>query len=75
MNIEYLKKATHTAQTSQQDLQADVQKMLAELESGGEDTVRRYSEKFDQWITQEAMQMCSVETCPRYPAVGASHTS
>ena len=49
MTIKYLKKASRTAETGQQDLHDTVQILLSEIEAGGEDSVRHYAQKFDSW--------------------------
>jgi sulfopropanediol 3-dehydrogenase len=49
MTIEYLKKANLTAETDQPDLHDTVQKLLLEIEAGGEESVRHYAKKFDSW--------------------------
>jgi len=49
MTISYLKKATKTAEGDHQDLNNTVQKLLTELEAGGEECVRRLSQEFDGW--------------------------
>ena len=47
MTIEYLKKAERTAATTEQETRATVEKMLAEIEAGGEDVARRYGIDLD----------------------------
>ena len=47
--MEYLKKASKTSSTGEQDVRATVQSMLDDIEAGGEDVVRKYAEKLDQW--------------------------
>ncbi len=61
MAIEYLKKANRKAETGQQDLHDTVQKLLSEIEAGGEDSVRHYAKKFDSWegdiiVSEETVQ-------------------
>jgi sulfopropanediol 3-dehydrogenase len=45
----YLKKASRTAETGQEDVHDHVAKMLAEIAAGGEEVVRRYASEFDNW--------------------------
>ncbi|MFK7889883.1 MAG: histidinol dehydrogenase [Granulosicoccus sp.] len=47
--MQYLKKASKSATTGEQDVRATVQNMLDEIESGGETVVRSYAEKLDKW--------------------------
>lgn len=49
MTITYLKKASLTAKSGQEDVQAAVRAMLDELASGGDEVVRRYARDFDRW--------------------------
>ncbi len=49
MAVEYLKKATRTPATGEDDTRRIVAGMLAEIEAGGEDRVRHYAEKLDGW--------------------------
>lgn len=49
MTIEYLKKATRTAETAQDDVRTTVQSMLDAIEAGGEDVVRSFSREYDKW--------------------------
>jgi sulfopropanediol 3-dehydrogenase len=46
---EYLKKAVRTPQSNEGETRADVARMLAELEAGGEAAVRDYARRFDAW--------------------------
>ena len=61
MTVEYLKTAKKTAQANQDDVIAIAQKMLGEIETGGDDVARRYAKDLDQWdgdivVDEEAMQ-------------------
>jgi len=47
--MEYLKKASKTSSTGEQDVRTTVQSMLDEIEAGGEDVVRAYAEKLDKF--------------------------
>lgn len=49
MAISYLKKATQTAEAGQTDVRAAVERMLAEIEAGGDDAVRRFARELDKW--------------------------
>lgn len=49
MPVRYLKKAQKTAATGEQDVREVVQRMLDEIEKGGEQKAREYAEKFDKW--------------------------
>lgn len=47
--MEFIKKASKSATTGEQDVRATVQSMLDEIETGGEAAARRYAETLDQW--------------------------
>lgn len=47
--MEYLKKASKSASTGEQDVRATVQNMLDDIEAGGEDVVRSYAARLDKW--------------------------
>ncbi len=47
--IEYLKKATPPQQRIDNETGVTVQRMLAEIQAGGEDAVRRYARELDGW--------------------------
>ncbi len=49
MAREYLKKATKTSSSDSGDVRETVQKILDEIEAGGEDAAKRYAEKFDRY--------------------------
>ncbi|MEH6577218.1 MAG: histidinol dehydrogenase [Amphritea sp.] len=49
MTIQYLKKATKTAATGEDDVSKTVSDMLKAIEAGGEDKVREYSNQLDKW--------------------------
>lgn len=49
MAREYLKKATLTAQSGASDVSDIVQKILSDIEAGGDDKAREYALKFDQY--------------------------
>ena len=49
MTRHYLKRASKTHATDSTDVQNIVQKMLAEIETGGEQTARDYAAKLDNY--------------------------
>jgi len=49
MTTRYLKKASRTAATDEEETRHVVAAMLREIEVGGEPTVRKYAERFDKW--------------------------
>ena len=49
MTVEYLKKASKTAATGEDDTRRIVSEMLADIEAGGEDRVRHYASSLDGW--------------------------
>lgn len=49
MAVEYLKKASKTAATGEDDTRRIVSGMLADIEAGGEDRVRHYAASLDGW--------------------------
>ena len=49
MSREYIKKATMSAETGQDDVSETVQNILNEIETDGDEAAQRYAEKFDQW--------------------------
>ena len=49
MAVEYLKKATKTSATGEDDTRRIVAEMLADIEAGGEDRVRHYAASLDGW--------------------------
>jgi len=68
MTVKYLKKAVRTAETDSGDTRATVEAILAEIEAGGDEAVRRYSAKFDKYagnieLTAEEIE----EACARVP--------
>ncbi len=48
--MEYLKKAEKTATSGEDDTRKIVSDMLVEIEAGGEDKVREYAEKLDNYV-------------------------
>lgn len=49
MTVEYLKKASKTSATGEDDTRRIVSEMLADIEAGGEDRVRHYASSLDGW--------------------------
>lgn len=49
MSREYLKKAPKTSSTDSGDVRDTVQGILDDIESGGEETAKKYAEKFDRY--------------------------
>ena len=49
MAITWLKRAERTPASGEADTRARVEKMLAEIEAGGESAARRYAETLDDW--------------------------
>lgn len=49
MAVEYLKKASKTSATGEDDTRRIVSEMLADIEAGGEDRVRHYASSLDGW--------------------------
>ncbi|MBU6483929.1 MAG: histidinol dehydrogenase [Betaproteobacteria bacterium] len=49
MAAHYLKKATRTPETGEDETRDIVERMLREIRAGGEDAVRAYSARLDQW--------------------------
>ena len=47
--MEYLKKASKTAATGEQDVRSTVESILSGIEAGGDDVARDYARKFDKW--------------------------
>ncbi|MGH8850849.1 MAG: histidinol dehydrogenase [Casimicrobiaceae bacterium] len=61
MSIQYLKRAAKSPETETATARAVVEQMLAEIARDGEDAVRRYAAKLDQWtgpivMTPEAIE-------------------
>jgi sulfopropanediol 3-dehydrogenase len=49
MSVRYLKTATRTPTSGEEETQRAVAGMLREIEAGGEPVVRAYAERFDKW--------------------------
>ncbi|MEM7696200.1 MAG: histidinol dehydrogenase [Pseudomonadota bacterium] len=49
MSVQYLKKAAKTSRDDAADVGATVQKILAEIEAGGEEAARAYAKTFDKY--------------------------
>jgi sulfopropanediol 3-dehydrogenase len=66
MTIEYLKKAEKTAFTSEDDTRKIVSDMLSQIEAGGEDKVREYTAKLDNYtgnivVTEEEIAIATAK--------------
>ena len=61
MAITYLKKASKTPETESATAQAVVTEMLAEIGANGEDAVRAYAKKLDQWDGEIIMTRAEIE--------------
>ena len=49
MAVHYLKKAAKTPETGEDETRDIVDRMLREIRAGGEDAVRAYAARLDQW--------------------------
>ena len=70
MPITYLKKATKTAATGEDETRKIVANMLAEIEEGGEDVARAYGEKLDNFtgnivVTPEEVEAAAAKVSQR----------
>ncbi len=65
MSLEYIKKATKTPATGEDDTRRTVQEMLAEIEAGGEDRARRYARELDGWNRDIVVSGAEIEEAAR----------
>lgn len=65
MSLEYIKKATKTPATGEDDTRRIVQEMLAEIEAGGEDRARRYARELDGWGRDIVVSAAEIEEAAR----------
>lgn len=65
MSLEYIKKATKTPATGEDDTRRIVQEMLAEIEAGGEDRARRYAMELDGWNRDIVVSAAEIEEAAR----------
>ncbi len=65
MSLEYIKKATKTPATGEDDTRRIVQEMLAEIEAGGEDRARRYARELDGWNRDIVVSAAEIEEAAR----------
>ena len=78
MAIRYLKQASHTSSSGEDETRAVVAKMLEAIERGGEDTAREYSLQLDKYdgdivVGPEAIAARSSRpNCPRASGPGRS---
>lgn len=49
MSVVFLKQASRTSETGQDDVRAQVRAMLDELEAGGDEAARRFARELDHW--------------------------
>jgi len=61
MTREYLKKATLTAESDHGDVTAAVQKILQEIEAGGDEAAQRYAKEFDKWDGNAVVTRAQIE--------------
>jgi sulfopropanediol 3-dehydrogenase len=52
MSINYLKKATKTPETDEAETRKIVNEMLNDIKQGGEEAVRKYAKKLDNWTAE-----------------------
>jgi len=62
MSIEYLKKATKTAQTDETQTREIVVNMLDDIKENGEAAVKKYAEKLDKWTGDFIITPDDIET-------------
>lgn len=68
MAREYLKKATRTSRTDATDVTATVQKILAEIEDGGDQAALEYAKKFDKYEGSIVLSSEEIEAaCQQVP--------
>ena len=61
MTIEYLKKASKTPATGEDDTRETVVRMLQEIEEGGETRARHYAEQLDGWTGDIVVSEAEIE--------------
>ncbi len=61
MSLTYLKKASRTPQSGEQQTRETVERMLADIRSGGEDAVLRYARELDGWSGDVVLDAAQVE--------------
>jgi len=61
MSVQYLKKASKTAATGEDETRKIVAGMLSEIEAGGEDKAREYGVKLDKWDGEIVVSKESIE--------------
>jgi sulfopropanediol 3-dehydrogenase len=66
MAIRYLKKATRTPQTGEDETRARVAEMLSEIEKGGEATARAYGQKLDGYVGEIEVSQATIEAAARH---------
>jgi len=66
MSIIHLKKAAQVASTGEGDVRAKVERLLAEIESGGEETVRRLCRELDGWDGEIVVSKAAWDAAERH---------
>lgn len=66
MSIVYLKKAAQAASTGESDVRAKVEALLAEIEAGGEDTVKRLCRELDGWTGEIVVSRAAWDDAERH---------
>ncbi len=61
MTREYLKKATKTSSTDAGDVRETVQKILDDIEAGGETVARQYADRFDRYAGNLVLEPHEIE--------------
>lgn len=62
MAVQYLKKATKTPTTGEDDTRAAVDETLRDIESGGEARALHYAEKLDGWKGEVVVSRADIES-------------
>lgn len=70
MSIQFLKQASKTPPIKEADTRQVVQEMLAQIETGGEEQVRHYSQTLDGWdgeivVSEESIEAATVQVSPQ----------
>lgn len=65
MAIEYLKRASKTPATGEDDTRAVAERLLKEIEAGGEGAARDYARKFDGWTGEIVVPRTAIEAAAR----------
>ncbi|OWT60390.1 histidinol dehydrogenase [Candidimonas nitroreducens] len=65
MPIKYLKKAVRTAESDQEQVRSEVQKMLDRLKREGEAAARIYARDFDKWVGEIVVSQEAIENAKK----------